>query len=330
MNIRILFVSALFLFSALQSCQSDAKNKVEEKEITIKVPRFERDSAFKFVSQQLAFGPRIPNSEAHLACQSYLASSLKKFGAEVTEQKFISKSFDGKSLNGNNIIGRFNTSAQRRILLGAHWDSRPFTDSPVTVGDKNQPVPGADDGASGVGVLLEIARQLQINPVDFGVDIVFFDLEDYGDSNGGASETWCLGSQYFSKNLIYQANEKPEYGILLDMVGASGARFAKEEISVQYAGNVVDKVWNLAQAMGYGNYFVNDRVGAITDDHYFVNSIAQIPMIDIINRPVDTQTGFVAHWHTPEDTLDKIDRNTLRAVGQLILAIIYREYGGTL
>lgn len=330
MNIRILFVSALFLFSALQSCQSDAKNKVEEKEIAIKVPRFERDSAFKFVSQQLAFGPRIPNSEAHLACQSYLASSLKKFGAEVTEQKFISKSFDGKSLNGNNIIGRFNTSAQRRILLGAHWDSRPFTDSPVTVGDKNQPVLGADDGASGVGVLLEIARQLQINPVDFGVDIVFFDLEDYGDSNGGASETWCLGSQYFSKNLIYQANEKPEYGILLDMVGASGARFAKEEISVQYAGNVVDKVWNLAQAMGYGNYFVNDRVGAITDDHYFVNSIAQIPMIDIINRPVDTQTGFVAHWHTPEDTLDKIDRNTLRAVGQLILAIIYREYGGTL
>jgi Zn-dependent M28 family amino/carboxypeptidase len=330
MNIRILFVSALFLFSALQSCQSDAKNKVEEKEITIKVPRFERDSAFQYVSQQLAFGPRIPNSEAHLACQSYLASSLKKFGAEVTEQKFISKSFDGKSLNGNNIIGRFNTSAQRRILLGAHWDSRPFTDSPVTVGDKNQPVPGADDGASGVGVLLEIARQLQLNPVDFGVDIVFFDLEDYGDSNGGASETWCLGSQYFSKNLIYQANEKPEYGILLDMVGASGARFAKEEISVQYAGNVVDKVWNLAQAMGYGNYFVNDRVGAITDDHYFVNSIAQIPMIDIINRPVDTQTGFVAHWHTPEDTLDKIDRNTLRAVGQLILAIIYREYGGTL
>jgi len=330
MNIRILFVSALFLFSALQSCQSDAKNKVEEKEITIKVPRFERDSAFKYVSQQLAFGPRIPNSEAHLACQSYLASSLKKFGAEVTEQKFISKSFDGKSLNGNNIIGRFNTSAQRRILLGAHWDSRPFTDSPLTVGDKNQPVPGADDGASGVGVLLEIARQLQLNPVDFGVDIVFFDLEDYGDSNGGASETWCLGSQYFSKNLIYQANEKPEYGILLDMVGASGARFAKEEISVQYAGNVVDKVWNLAQAMGYGNYFVNDRVGAITDDHYFVNSIAQIPMIDIINRPVDTQTGFVAHWHTPEDTLDKIDRNTLRAVGQLILAIIYREYGGTL
>ena len=233
-------------------------------------------------------------------------------------------------MNGNNIIGRFNTSAQRRILLGAHWDSRPFTDSPISVGDKNQPVPGADDGASGVGVLLEIARQLQINPVDFGVDIVFFDLEDYGDSNGGASETWCLGSQYFSKNLIYQANEKPEYGILLDMVGASGARFAKEEISVQYAGNVVDKVWNLAQAMGYGNYFVNDRVGAITDDHYFVNSIAQIPMIDIINRPVDTQTGFVAHWHTPEDTLDKIDRNTLRAVGQLILAIIYREYGGTL
>jgi Zn-dependent M28 family amino/carboxypeptidase len=330
MHIRILFVLGLFLFSALTGCQSDTKNKVEEKEIAIKVPRFERDSSFKFVSQQIAFGPRIPNSEAHLSCQNYLASSLKKFGAEVIEQKFIAKSFDGKSLNGNNIIGRFNPSAQRRILLSAHWDSRPFTDSPITVGDKKQPVLGADDGASGVGVLLEIARQLQLNPVDFGVDIVFFDLEDYGDSNGGASETWCLGSQYFSKNLIYQSNNKPEYGILLDMVGASGARFAKEEISVQYAGNIVDKVWNLAQAMGYGNYFVNDRVGAITDDHYFVNSIAQIPMIDIINRPNDTQTGFVEHWHTPDDTLDKIDRNTLRAVGQLLLAVIYREHAGTL
>jgi Zn-dependent M28 family amino/carboxypeptidase len=330
MNLRMLIISALFLFPALHSCKTDTKNNVETKEIAIKVPRFERDSAFLYVSKQIAFGPRIPNSEAHLACQSFLASSLKKFGAEVIEQKFIAKSFDGKSLNGNNIIGRFNTAAQRRILLGAHWDSRPFTDSPITVGDKNQPVLGADDGASGVGVLLEIARQLQLNPVDFGVDIVFFDLEDYGDSNGGAAETWCLGSQYFSKNLIYPPNNKPEYAILLDMVGASGARFAKEEISVQYAGNVVDKVWNLAQAMGYGNYFVNDRVGAITDDHYFVNAIAQIPMIDIINRPVDTQTGFVAHWHTPEDTLDKIDRNTLRAVGQLLLAVIYREYGGTL
>jgi len=327
---RILFFIGLFLFSALHSCQSDAKNKVEKKEITLKVPRIERDSAFLYVSQQIAFGPRIPNSEAHKDCQNYLATSLKKFGAEVIEQKFNANSFDGKSLNGNNIIGRFNPNAQRRILLGAHWDSRPYTDSPITVGDKKRPVLGADDGASGVGVLLEIARQLQLNPLEFGVDIVFFDLEDYGDSNGGASETWCLGSQYFSKNLIYQSYNKPEYGILLDMVGASGARFAKEEISVQYAGNVVEKVWNLAQAMGYNNYFVNDRVGAITDDHYFVNSIAQIPMIDIINRPIDTQTGFVAHWHTPEDTLDKIDRNTLRAVGQLILAVIYREHSGTL
>lgn len=330
MNIRILFILGLLFFSALQSCQSDAKNKVEEKEITIKVPRFERDSAFKYVAQQVAFGPRIPNTPAHIACQNYLSSSLKSFGADVIEQKFTAKSFDGKILNGNNIIGKFNPAAQRRILLCAHWDSRPFTDSPLTVGYKNRPVLGADDGASGVGVLLEIARQLQLNPVDFGVDLVFFDLEDYGDSNGGASEYWCLGSQYFSRNLIYPANAKPDYGILLDMVGASGARFAKEEISVQYAGNVVEKVWTLAQAMGYGNYFVNDRVGAITDDHYFLNTLAQIPTIDIINRPIDTQTGFVAHWHTPEDTLDKIDRNTLRAVGQLLLAVIYREHAGTL
>jgi Zn-dependent M28 family amino/carboxypeptidase len=330
MRTNILFFIGIYLISTLNGCHSDAGNKTEEKEITIKVPRFERDSAFLYVSQQIAFGPRVPNTEAHISCQRYLVSALRRFGAEVKEQKFVANSFDGKILNGNNIIGRFNTTSQRRILLGAHWDSRPFTDSPLTVGDKKRPVLGADDGASGVGVLLEIARQLEVNPVDFGVDIVFFDLEDYGDSNGGVSETWCLGSQYFSKNLIYQAGEKPEYGILLDMVGASGARFAKEEISVTYAASIVEKVWNLAQAMGYGNYFVDDRVGAITDDHYFVNSIARIPMIDIINRPIDSQTGFVPHWHTPDDTLDKIDRNTLRAVGQLLLAVIYREYAETL
>jgi len=318
----------ILIILCVWACQPD-KPKETEAVVEVKVPRFDRDSALRFVADQVALGPRVPGTKAHQAGQAYLVSKLKAFGAQVMEQRFSATTYDGKTHVGFNLIGRFRPEAKRRLLLAAHWDSRPFADSPVFGGDSRQPVLGADDGASGVGVLLEVARQLQLQPVDMGVDIVFFDLEDYGD-DGGASETWCLGSQYFSRNLPYSGEDRPEYGILLDMVGASGARFGREAFSMQFAGQVMDKVWHLAQAMGYGNHFLDDSVGATTDDHYFVNTIAQIPMIDIINRPLDSQTGFVPHWHTDADTLDKIDRNTLRTVGQVLLAVIYREYIGTL
>jgi Zn-dependent M28 family amino/carboxypeptidase len=248
---------------------------------------------------------------------------------EVIEQDFQAKAFNGTLLNGTNIIGQYKHQLSRRILLAAHWDSRPFADSPEFTGDKTKPVMGADDGASGVGVLLEIARQLQANPVDIGVDIVFFDAEDYGDYDSEANH-WCLGAQHWSNNLHYKNKTRPEYGILLDMVGAPVPRFGFDDVSYERAGDVLQKVWGLAKEMGYGQYFVAEPVGGITDDHVFVNAIAGIKMIDIINKPVDSKTGFVAHWHTDADTIDKIDRFTLRAVGQVVLAVIYRESNGEL
>ena len=175
-------------------------------------------------------------------------------------------------------------------------------------------------------MLLEIARQIQANPIDLGVDIVLFDAEDQGD-NGGRETTWCLGSQHWSRNL-HRPNYKPKFGILLDMAGAKNARFAKDGTSMKHAPNVMNKVWKIAQERGYGNYFVNESTSELIDDHKFVNEIAKIPMIDIINRPVGSRSGFGDYWHTHDDNMSVIDKNTLRAVGQTVLAVIYRESVG--
>lgn len=292
------------------------------------MPKFERDSALSYVAQQVAFGPRVPNSEEHRQAKGWLVEQFKKYGAKVMEQDFEAKAYTGDVLNATNIIAQFNPGAQKRILLAAHWDTRPFADSPISEERQDEPILGADDGGSGVAVLLEVARQLQANPIDMGVDIVLFDAEDYGESGGDAPDTYALGSQYWARNPHVTGGQKPKYGILLDMVGAKGARFPKEYFSMQFAPQVVNKVWKLGQDMGYGNYFVNQQGGAITDDHYYVNTIARIPMIDIINRAQGTQTGFGAHWHTHDDDLGIIDKRTLRAVGQVVLAVLYREANG--
>ena len=324
----------LFLFAVLVvACTDDAPLPVEDtapasapKRDAKPVPKFDRDSAYAYVEQQVNFGPRVVNSEAHARAKAWLVSKLEAFGAEVTEQEFEAEAYDGTDLSATNIIARYAPELPDRILLAAHWDTRPMADSPLE-DDPNATVNGADDGASGVGVLLEVARQLGLNAPDIGVDIVLLDAEDYGQSNGGNRNSWALGSQYYARNL---SGTKPRFGILLDMVGARDANFAVEGYSMNYAPDVVRKVWRLADGMGYGAYFVNEQGGTITDDHFFINTLAGIPTIDIINHRKDTDTGFVAHWHTGDDNLDVIDKRTLRAAGQVVLATIFREAAGTL
>ena len=179
---------------------------------------------------------------------------------------------------------------------------------------------------------LEMARVLHAHPVDIGVDFVLFDTEDQGnDSSDGEDNgaTWCLGSQYWAKN-----RHKPGYfpysAILLDMVGAKGARFGKEGLSLQYAPETVNKIWNLASSMGYGDYFVQQNIGGLTDDHYFVIKDANIPMIDIINTQGTGENLFGAYHHTHDDNMSIIDKNTLKAVGQVMVAYVYRTYNGNL
>lgn len=295
----------------------------------LEVPTFDSKSAYDYIQKQVDFGPRVPNSEAHIACAEYLASELGVHGLEVQVQEGTVVAYNGESLRIRNIVGRFNPEATQRLMLFAHWDTRPFADRDnKRVGD---PIDGANDGGSGVGVLLEIARVLNSSEVKpyVGVDIFFFDAEDYGQpsvaqATGGKPGTWCLGTQYWAKNMMPK-NYKPKYGILLDMVGASDAVFAKEGVSMFYAPGVVNKVWKKAHALGYEKYFSNVRTGELIDDHRVVNQMAKIPAIDIVDyRPSTNDFGPFHHRHT--DNMDIIDEETLHAVGHTLLEVIYSEY----
>ena len=188
-------------------------------------------------------------------------------------------------------------------------------------------IDGADDGASGVGVLLEIARQFSAKAPSVGVDIIFFDAEDYGTPEFDKeykADTWCLGTQFWAKN-PHVKGYKADFGILLDMVGAKGATFFKEQTSLHYAPNIVEEVWSTARNLGYGKFFISAPGGAITDDHQYVITGRNIPCIDIINYDPEAETGFGAYWHTQNDTMDNIDRETLKAVGQTVLEVVYNR-----
>lgn len=342
MRLSLLFSCCLLIFTACQNDANQTNTQTEQAPAAAAkkydVPKFERDSALAYVAKQVSFGPRVPNSDAHKACKDWLVGKLESFGAEVIEQDFVAEAYTGTKLNSTNIIAQFNPSAPKRILLSAHWDSRHIADSPLSTERQNEPILGADDGGSGVGVLLEVARQLGQNPTDMGVDIVLFDAEDHGESKSEyesqadaqkSTFTWGLGSQYWAQNL-HVSGYRPRYGILLDMVGSHNAYFPKEQYSRQFAPQVVDKVWKLAAKMGYGNYFADAEGGGITDDHFFVATYARIPMIDIINLPPNSNNrGFGSHWHTQNDDMDIIDKRTLRAVGQVVLAVLYKEASGT-
>lgn len=333
---KINFLLFLFLGSFF-ACKNDptGPSNAGEAITTVEaptVPRFNRDSAYAYIQQQVDFGPRIPGTEAHQACKEWMVAKLESFGAVVSQQDFEATIYNGQTLPGTNIFAQINPQSTQRLLLGAHWDSRIVADSPLSTERQDEPILGADDGASGVGVLMEVARLIaQDSSLNIGVDLILFDIEDNGASgNNGLENTWALGAQHWSRNLPY-GSVKPEYGILLDMVGAKGARFAREGYSMQYAPNVMDKIWKLAGFLGYGNYFVNQRSGSVTDDHFYVNTTGRIPMIDIIHQSAtNRQTGFGEHWHTHNDNMDIIDKATIRTVGKLLIEVIYREDAGLL
>jgi glutaminyl-peptide cyclotransferase len=291
---------------------------------SISAPEFNPDSAYAYIAKQVSFGPRVPNSAAHVACGDYLISKLKGLGARVQVQNFESTAYDGKSLKLRNIVGSYNTGAANRILLAAHWDTRPFADKDTL--NPTKPADGANDGASGVGILLELARVLNTarNNPGIGVDIIFFDGEDYGNANGGTEETWCLGSQYWAKNK-HQNGYNANFGVLLDMVGAKGAKFAQEAYSKQFAPQIVNSVWKTASQLGFSDYFIYTENGSITDDHVFMSQ-GGVPSIDIIEYdPTSPDGTFSKYHHRHSDNMSVIDKNTLKAVGQTVLQVIYNQ-----
>lgn len=288
----------------------------------VEVPEFNADSAYNFIKKQVDFGPRIPGTTAHAKTADWLVKKFKEYADEVSVQEATLTTWDKKSFNIKNIQASFQPENPRRVLLSAHWDTRPHSDMDLVEPKKS--FDGADDGGSGVGVLLEIARAIKNGPKsDIGIDIVLFDLEDWG--NPDLNDTYCLGSQYWAKN--FNGKHKPYFGINLDMVGAANAKFSKEGYSMQYALPYVAKVWNSASKLNFSNYFIFDDVNGIVDDHYYVSKYAGIPSLDIINynRYNGTRGGFGTHWHTQKDNMNVIDKATLHAVGSVVLDVVYYE-----
>lgn len=329
-NKSLFFLGILFLIS----CQSDKEKttppqqpeKTKTTFVALEHPEFNADSAFLYVKQQVDFGPRFPNNEAHAKCAIFLKEKLSSFGLETQIQEGKAVTFNKKNITIKNIIGSYKPNLQKRVLLFAHWDTRPFADQAET--DKTTPILGANDGASGVGILLEVARQLAKNQPEIGVDIIFFDAEDYGQPSSlmvqSNSDSWCLGSRYWSKN-PHTPNYKADFGILLDMVGNANPVFTKEAISMQYAPGVVRKVWDIAARLGYQHTFINKETYFVgIDDHQPINEMLNIPSIDIIHYE-ETTGNFHHSWHTHNDNMDVIDKQSLKIVGEVLLAVIYQE-----
>jgi hypothetical protein len=324
-----LFVKSLVLPLCLIgaiSCKDDTKEKetpAETPRPQVKAPSFNADTAYDYIARQVAFGPRVPGTPAQKKCADWMHAKLQEFCDTVYRQDVNVTAGNGKSLPCINLVGSINPGAQKRILFLTHWDSRPWADQDTK--DTDKPILAADDGGSGVGVLLEMARTIKAAGLSssVGIDILFTDVEDYGKSEWG-EDSYCLGTQYWA-NHPHIPGYKAAYGILLDMVGARGAQFPFEGISAYFASDVQHKVWQAGNTAGYASFFTYMQAPQITDDHVPINKITGIKTIDIINLTADPENPFAPHWHTHADAMGIIDKNTLKAVGQTLLQTIYEE-----
>lgn len=320
-------LSVLFLWACGEETSTSSSSQSTESEGPAKpvfVPDFNADSAYYFIQKQVEFGPRVPNTPEHRAAGDFLADQLAAYGGKVKSQRGEVTAYDGTMLQMRNIMATFYPEKTRKVLLCAHWDTRPFADQD----DENQkePIAGANDGGSGVGVILEIARLLQENEPELGVEIILFDAEDYGRPSFepvGSYEgnTYCLGSQYWAERMS-PSKYFADFGILLDMVGAKDAVFKQEEYSRKYAPAVVKKVWGTAHRIGHDRYFSKSHTGPVVDDHIYVNQ-AGIPCVNIIQFDSHATNAFGDFWHTHQDDMGIIDKNTLKAVGETVMTVIF-------
>ncbi|WP_138429733.1 M28 family peptidase [Fodinibius saliphilus] len=325
MNKSIVFTFFCFAAFLLVGCgeEESSNQRLSFQEQGQFVPDFNADSAYHFIEKQVAFGPRNPGSKGHLKGRNYLLDKLREYASEraVYPQDFTAEGYNGEILELTNIIAAFNTQSSDRIMLCAHWDTRPRADKADI--NKQKPILGADDGGSGVGILLELARLFQQHPPPIGVDIVLFDGEDYGKE--GDLDNYFLGSRYWAQNPPVKGYS-PRFGILLDMVGGDGATFPKEQYSMRFAPALVNELWSIADEKGWGNLFLDKKGNAISDDHVIVNRELQLPTIDIIrHRVTDKGAEFAPYWHTHDDDMGVISHNTLDGVGRVLSELIYNR-----
>jgi hypothetical protein len=325
----LLLVPALALLMAAchgNQPENNDQNAAPAKPI-VQAPQFNADTAYRLIEEQVAFGPRVPNTPAHEKAAQYIINKLKQYVKDVEVQKGEVTTYDGKKLAITNIFGYINPKASRRLLLCSHWDSRPFADQDSV--DKTKPILAANDAGSGVAIMLEMARQMQQKDPNTGVILFFTDAEDYGapdyDTLHKDHDSYCLGTQFWAKSL-----DKNKYyadnGIVLDMVGAKGARFLQEANSLAAAKDFVYKVWSTAYSLGYSNYFIMEQsTWGVIDDHVYISQLGGIPTIDIVDYDASRPKGFAWYWHTHSDDMRVIDKSTLKAVGQTLLTLIYNR-----
>ncbi|MBR6091420.1 MAG: M28 family peptidase [Bacteroidales bacterium] len=332
---RRLFViiGMILVFAGCENEKKPTQTVQKQEKKNVVVPAFVGDSAYYFVKRQCDFGPRVPESEAHQQCADWMIETLRGYADTVFVQDFRTRIYNERGIDGKNIIASFNPNAKKRIIVAAHWDSRPYADNDPDESNWQKPIDGANDGASGCGVMMEMARVMKTHRVadNIGIDLIFFDLEDYGapkwaDESLHTDLAWGLGSQYWSKK-PHVGGYSAYYGILLDMVGASNPRFPKEYYSQSNAAWVVNKVWRTARDMGYDEYFTNELGDPINDDHIYMMHYAGIPTIDMIHLigDEDRTSCFFPYWHTMNDNIDCIDAKTLQMVGNVVMKVIFNE-----
>lgn len=312
-----LLTSLLVLSCDKRQAQPDPQPTPRAVELAANVPKFDAARAFKFLTTQTDFGPRNPGSKGHAACLQYLQDEMHRYADAVTVQHFTGKDHKGTQHQLTNVVSSFNLQATDRILLTAHWDTRPWADEDPNPANRNKPILGANDGASGIAVLLEIARILKHNPPPIGVDMVFFDGEDMGRT--GDTDSWCLGSRHFARTKAPGFN--PRFAINVDMVGDRTLTIPREPYSEQYAPQVVNLVFSIAKALKITAFV--DRPGRPTyDDHMPLNEV-KIPAIVLIDFDYPDESN--RYWHTMDDTPDQCSPESLEAVGTVLLQIIYSK-----
>ncbi len=279
------------------------------------VPNFDENSAYQFLLDQCDFGPRNPGSEGYNNCKEYLIKTLDSYSDTVFTQPFVINDIDDTQYDLDNIIAQYNINSNSHLLLGAHWDTRPWADSDLNIEKHNQPIIGANDGASGVSVLLELAKIFHYNPPPIRVSIVLFDAEDMG--RPGVPKSYARGSQFFAKNLPI---EKPDEAIILDMIGDKELHIPIERYSYQQNKYLVKKLWSLANKLNL-EAFESRIVHTIYDDHVPLWQEAKIPAIDIID--FNYPNRYSNYWHTSQDTPDNCSAQSLGQVGNLLVHYIY-------
>ena len=279
------------------------------------VPNFDENSAYQFLLDQCDFGPRNPGSEGYNNCKEYLIKTLDSYSDTVFTQPFVINDIDDTQYDLDNIIAQYNINSNSHLLLGAHWDTRPWADSDLNIEKHNQPIIGANDGASGVSVLLELAKIFHYNPPPIRVSIVFFDGEDMG--RPGVPKSYARGSQFFAKNLPI---EQPDEAIILDMIGDKELHIPIERYSYQQNKDLVKKLWSLANKLNL-EAFESRIVHTIYDDHVPLWQEAKIPAIDIID--FNYPNRYSNYWHTSQDTPDNCSAQSLGQVGNLLVHYIY-------